>query len=287
MKIAFFGGEPLSIPVLEELKNAGIIPDLVVCNPDRSSGRKMVLTPPPIKVWSKENNIEVFQPETYKDEVVKQKLIDDKFDLFIVVAYGKILPKWLVNLPRLKTINVHPSLLPQLRGPSPIRSAILNDMRETGVTIMQMDDEMDHGPIITQKIMDISPENWPIDGAELDLAMAHLGGALLASIIPDWIDGKITPTPQDHDKATYCTKITKDMAELKIDPHNLPSGSEAYQTLLKIRAFAGWPETFFIHDGKRYKIKQAEITKDGKLNITRIIPEGKKETDFATYFHTN
>jgi len=284
MKIAFFGGEPLSVPVLEELKTNGIIPDLVICNPDRPSGRKMTLAPPPIKIWSQENNIEVFQPETYKDETVKQKLTEGEFDLFIVVAYGKILPKWLVDLPKYKTINVHPSLLPQLRGPSPIRSAILNDIRETGVTIMQMDHEMDHGPIITQMKMEIAPENWPIDGNELDLGMARMGGALLASIIPDWLEGKITPTPQNHDEATYCEKISKDMSELKIDPFNLPKDKEAYSTLLKIKAFAGWPETFFMHEGKRIKIKQASINDAGILDISRIIPEGKKETDFATYF---
>ncbi|MEZ4104508.1 MAG: methionyl-tRNA formyltransferase [Candidatus Paceibacterota bacterium] len=284
LKIAYFGGEPLSVPVLEELKTAGIIPNLIICNPDRPSGRKMQLTPPPTKTWAEENNIIVFQPNNYKDEVVKNRLTTENFDLFIVVAYNKILPEWLINLPRYKTINVHPSLLPKLRGPSPIRSAILNDMRETGVTIMQMDKEMDHGPIIIQKQMLISEENWPVDGTELDVAMGKLGGALLASIIPDWIAGKITPTPQDHAQATFCHKISKDMAELKIDPENLPSGDEAYQTLLKIRAFAGWPETFFIYDNKRIKIKQAEIGTNGQLMINRVVPEGKAEMDFTSYF---
>lgn len=285
-KIAFFGGEPLSVPTLEELKVAGIMPDLIVCNPDRRSGRKMTLTPPPTKIWAEANNIEVLQPENYKDESIKQKLTTENFDLFIVVAYGKILPKWLIDLPKHKTINVHPSLLPKFRGPSPIRSAILDDTRETGVTIMQMDEEMDHGPIITQMKMEISPANWPIDGNELDLGLARMGGALLASIIPDWLAGKITPTPQNHNEATFCKKITKEMGELNLNPHDLPTGNEAYQNLLKIRAFAGWPETFFIHENKRYKIKSAELDENGQLKILRVVPEGKNEVDFSSCFNT-
>jgi len=284
MKIAFFGGEPLSVPVLNELKDFDIIPELIVCNPDRPSGRKMQLTPPPTKVWGEKNNIEIFQPETYKDKVVKNKLTEGEFDLFIVVAYGKILPKWLIDLPKHGTLNIHPSLLPSLRGPSPIRSAILEDIRETGVTIIKMDEEMDHGPILTQMKMEIDPKNWPVDGTELDTAMARMGGALLASVIPDWIEGKITPTEQDHDKATFCSKITKDMSELKINPHDLPKDDEAYQILLKIKAFSGWPETFFMHEEKRIKIKQAHIDETNTLNITLIVPEGKKETDFSAYF---
>lgn len=284
LKIAYFGGEPLSVPVLEELKKSKIIPDLIVCNPDRPSGRKMKLTPPPTKVWANENNVEVFQPETYKDEIVRGKFESGNFDLFIVVAYNKILPQWLIDLPKHKTINVHPSLLPKLRGPSPIRSAILNDIKETGVTIMQMDEQMDHGPIIAQEKININEEDWPMSGQELDLVMGHLGGKLLAGVVPDWINRKITPTPQDHEQATFCHKITKDMGELKIDPNNLPKGEEAYNFLLKIRAFAGWPETFFIYNNKRIKIKQAEITKDGQLRITKIIPEGKSEMDFEKYF---
>lgn len=284
LKIAFFGGEPLSIPVLEELKKNGIIPDLIVCNPDRPSGRKMTLTAPPIKNWAEINNLPVFQPESYKDEAVKQKLQQDNYDLFIVVAYGKIIPKDIIELPKYGTINVHPSLLPKLRGPSPIRSAILNDTRKTGVTIMLMDEKMDHGPILAQETTEIKPEDWPIDGTKLDEILANQGGRLLAKTIPEYIKGNLKPTPQDHAAATFCSKITKDLSELEIDPHNLPQGSKAYQHLLKIKAFAGWPETFFMYQGKRIKIKDAQLDGDGKLLITKIIPEGKKETEFASYF---
>jgi methionyl-tRNA formyltransferase len=149
---------------------------------------------------------------------------------------------------------------------------------------MQMDTELDHGPIIAQLPANIPAEHWPISGLDLDIGLAHQGGALLAALLPQWISGELIPNEQNHAEATFCTKIDKSMSELHIDPTNLPSGNEAYQMLLKIRAFAGWPETFFIHEGKRIKIKHAALAADGTLLITRIVPEGKNETDWYNYF---
>lgn len=287
MKIAFFGTPDIAVIVLEELKQAGIIPNLIISNPDAKIGRKQILTPPPVATWTKEQNITLFQPETLKDKDNLNPITSQVWDLFIVVAYGKILPPWLIELPKHGTINVHPSLLPKLRGASPIRSAILQDQRETGVTIMLIDEKMDHGPILAQVRTKIEVKDWPIDGTKLDHLMAHQGGILLAETIPKYLHGEIIPSVQNHDEATFCTKITKEMAELKINPYQLPKGTEAYENLLKIRAFAGWPETFFIHEGKRIKIKVAHINDAGQLYISLIIPEGKKEMNFDSYFKTN
>ncbi len=283
MKIAFFGTPKIASIVLDELKVANILPNLIVTNPDAPVGRKQILTPPLVKIWGQDNDIPVIQPKTLKEASLVPELTESAWDLFIVVAYGKILPAWLLDLPKFGTINVHPSLLPKLRGASPIRSAILNDERKTGVTLMLMDEDLDHGPILSQMAIQISEENWPVAGEELDVAMAHQGGAMLADLIPRYLAGEISPTTQDHSQATFCTKIKKNMGELAINPYNLPSGNEAYQALLKIRAFDGWPETFFIHQGKRYKIKHADII-NNKLQITRIVPEGKTETDFSLCF---
>ncbi len=283
MKIAFFGTPEIASIVLEELKLVNIIPNLIITNPDAPVGRKQILTPPPVKVWGRNNNLSVIQPNSLKDSTSIPDLTGSDWDLFIVVAYGKIIPSWLLAKPKYGTINVHPSLLPQLRGASPIRSAILNDIQKTGVTIMLMDEKLDHGPILYQEETPIGSEHWPISGEALDKIMAHQGGKMLAKIIPKYIAGDITPISQNHQEATFCTKISKDMSELKINPYDLPEGQEAYQTLLKIRAFAGWPETFFIHEGKRFKIKQADII-DNKLRITRVVPEGKTETDFSLCF---
>lgn len=284
MKIAFFGTPEIAEIVLNELKSANILPDLIITNPDAPVGRKQILTPPPVKVWATANNIEVIQPKTLKDSNLVPELTNSDWDLFLVVAYGKILPPWLLALPKHGTLNVHPSLLPKLRGASPIRSAILNDEHVTGVTIMLMDNELDHGPILSQMVTQISTDKWPILGNDLDLVMAHQGGAMLADLIPKYLAGEIIPTPQDHTQATFCTKISKAMSELNIDPYNLPSGDEAYQMLLKIHAFSGWPETFFIHENRRYKIKQAKLDENGELNILRVVPEGKTETDFSLCF---
>lgn len=284
LNIAYFGGEPLGVPVLTELKQAGIIPTLIICNPDRPVGRKHVLTAPPVKQWALKHGIEVYQPESVKDEEFKQRMSETSWDLFIVVAYNKIMPKWLVNLPEKGTINVHPSLLPLLRGASPIRTSILEDMREQcGVTIMQMDEKMDHGPIIAQHTMKISKENWPVPGTTLDTRLANLGGALLADVIPRWLASDINTQEQVHEEATYCGRLDRSMGELTLDPLHLPKGDEAYQTLLKIRAYDGFPGTFFIHEGKRVKVVDAEIT-ENTLHIKRIIPEGKQEMDFSVYF---
>lgn len=274
LRIVFFGTPEIAATILEELKASGIVPALVVTNPDRPVGRKQTMTPPPVKVWAEKESVEVLQPEDLKDEQTLAPLFNTEWDLFIVAAYGGILPKKLLELPEHGVLNVHPSLLPKFRGASPIRSAILSDERETGVTIMQMDEKMDHGPIVAQARVEIAKEDWPLSGHILDDILAHAGGELLAETIPAWLEGAITPEEQDHEKATYCQKISKDMGELDLK-------DDPYQNLLKIRAFDGWPGTFFYDEnGKRVKITEAELTADGSLKILKVIPEGKKEIDF-------
>lgn len=287
LKIAFFGTPQLAKIVLEELAHAGIVPSLIVTNPDAPVGRKAVITAPPAKDWALEHNVDIIQPASLHVAASLPEFTSQSWDLFIVAAYGKLIPQWLLDIPKYGTLNVHPSLLPQLRGASPIRSAILKNIRNTGVSIMVLDAELDHGPVVAQMKTDIPAEHWPAPGLVLEEGMAHQGGALLASIIPDYIAGKRTPVAQIHDQATFCSKIEKNMSELHIDPNNLPTGTEAYQMLLKIRAFDGWPETFFMHESKRFKIKHANLAADGTLLITRIIPEGKNEMDWSNYFKGN
>jgi methionyl-tRNA formyltransferase len=285
LKFAFFGTPDIAAIALNSLAAAGFMPSLIVCNPDAPVGRKHVTTPPAAKVWAVAHQVPVFQPSTLRDREALIPLTETNWDLFVVVAYGKLIPQWLLDLPTHKTINLHPSLLPQLRGASPIRSAILHNIRETGVTVMLLDAAMDHGPILAQASAGITENEWPLPGHKLDERLAHQGGKLLADTIPNWIAGTITPTAQDHVAATFCTKIDKTMSELVLDPQNLPTGDEAYQTLLKVRAFDDWPETFFSNDGKRIKIKAAHLDANGQLVITRIVPEGKNELDWGSYFH--
>lgn len=285
MRFAFFGTPDIAVHVLTELAQAGYLPSLIVTNPDAPVGRKQVLTPPPVKAWATSLDIPVIQPTNLKDPANVPEL-HERFDIFIVAAYGKIIPKWVLDIPLHGTVNVHPSLLPKLRGASPIRSAILQDIRDTGVTIMQMDTELDHGPIVAQAPADISPAQWPLPGQVLDQHLATLGGQLLVTVLPNYLAGNCTPTPQNHAEATFCTKITKDMGQLELDPYNLPQGEVAYRVLLKIRAFDGWPGTFFFHNDKRVKITAANLSQTGALEIISVIPEGKKEQPFTNYLQS-
>lgn len=283
INFAYFGGEPLGVPVVTALKEEGLKPSLIICNPDRPAGRGHALTHPPLKMWSKSEGIDTFQPTSYQDPSVRERLKAETWDLFVVVAYNFILPKWLLALPKYGVLNIHPSLLPKLRGASPIRSAILRDEPEhVGVTVVLMDEKMDHGPILDQVTLPIADNDWPIPGPELDQTLADMGGKLLVKTITAWTNGKLSPQTQDHKAATYCGQFTKGENELKVDPFQLPAGEAGRQLWLKINAFAGIGDTYFVHNSKRVKVKKAEFA-SGKLRFLRVIPEGKREMDFTDY----
>jgi methionyl-tRNA formyltransferase len=239
----------------------------------------MVLTPTPVKAWAMQEVIPTLEPTSLKEKELLAPLTTQTWDLFVVVAYGAIMPKWLLDLPKFGTLNLHPSLLPKLRGASPIRTSILEGYKDTGVTIMLMDEKMDHGPILAQQQYEGA---LPIRGMELDTLLAKQGAQLLCDTIAKWIAGAITPREQEHELATFSAKITKEMGELALDPKKLPNGTEAVCMLSKIYAFDGWPGTFFFCNGKRIKIIDAHIENDA-LVISRVIPEGKKEMDFSQF----
>ncbi|HTR19067.1 MAG TPA: methionyl-tRNA formyltransferase [Candidatus Paceibacterota bacterium] len=249
IKFAFFGTTPLSEGVLSGLAAAGLTPQRVI---DSASMADNVL----------------------------DELSQDEWDVFVVASFGAILPKRLLDIPKRGVLNVHPSLLPRLRGPSPIRSAILNDEKETGVSIMLLDEEMDHGPLLAQKKIPISA--WPPHGKELDALLAHEGGKLLAQILPLWVAGKIKTQKQNHDLATYTEKFTKEdgLLDLNADP---------YKNLLKIRAFEGWPGTyaFFDRAGNKLRVQILDAHLEGsKLVIDLVKPEGKKEMPYVDFLNS-
>lgn len=278
-KIVFFGTPDIAVWVLSELERCGIVPSLIVTKPDTPQGRKMIMTASPVSVWAQERGIEVYKPPTLKSDEVIEKLRDCGGDLFIVAAYGKIIPQHILDIPKYGTLNVHPSLLPLLRGASPIRSAILNDMHHTGVSIMLLTAGMDEGPILAQRAVDISPHEWPISGRVLDERLSRVGGVLLAETIPLWVRGDIAPTEQEHSRATYTKKITKDMAEISL-------ADDSYQNLLKIKAYDGWPTAYFFYEknGKRVRINIIDAhIEDNALTLTRVVPEGKKEMSWETF----
>lgn len=282
--IVFFGTPAFATTILDALKSAGLSPALIVTTPDEPQGRNLVLTPPPAKVWAEKENIAVLQPASLKNDVEVAPLLNTEWDLFIVASYGKILPKSILDIPKHGTLNVHPSLLPKFRGASPVRSAILTDTRATGISIMLMDEELDHGPVLAQARIELDAEDWPPRATMFEDLMAHAGGELLAETIPPWIAGEITPEPQDDSLATFSEKITKEMGKLDLS-------ANPYQNLLKIRAYDGWPGTYFFHEraGKKMRVKviDATLADDGSLKILRVIPEGKKEMAYEDFLRGN
>jgi methionyl-tRNA formyltransferase len=200
--------------------------------------------------------------------------------VFVVASFGSILPKTLLDIPKHGTVNVHPSLLPRLRGPSPMRSAILRDEKETGVSIMLLDEQMDHGPLLAQKKVFVDP--WPSRGRVLDDLLAREGGALLAKTLPLWVAGEIEPQEQNHDLATYTEKFTKEdgLLDLKDNP---------YRNLLKVRAFEGWPGTYALFEraGKRIRVQILDAHLDGSRFVIDIVkPEGKKEMPYEDFLRS-
>lgn len=277
IKIGFFGTPEHAVKTLEKLRGAGFDIAFVVTQPDRPQGRKLVLTPPPVKVWAEKNKVPVYQPEKLKDPEFKKQLTQYQCDVFVVLAYGKIIPEEILNIPKYQSLNIHGSLLPKYRGSCPIESAILNDDQKTGVTIIRMDKEMDHGPIVAKEEVVINP--WPPTTDLLREKNVEAGTNLLISILPNWVEKKIEEKEQDHSHATYTKMIEKEdgLIDLSDDP---------YKNYLKIQAYHGWPSAFFFEqvDGKKIRVKITEaVYQDGELEIRKVVPEGKKEMNYRDW----
>lgn len=259
--------------VLDQLAKSGFLPALVVTAPDAPVGRGMKRTPSPVKVWAQQQGIETIEPETF-DEFVIERLRREDADLFVVVAYGKILKKNVLDVPRKGALNVHPSLLPQLRGPSPVRTAIVQDVRITGVTVMRLDEKMDHGPILVQEAY--QPPLWPPNARELDNYLFMRGGVLLAEILPQYINGEVEPQEQEHDQATFSKLFSKEDGLLNMS-------DDPYKNLLKIHAYAGWPGTyFFTKKGQRVNVLSAHL-ENKQLIIDEVVPEGRKRMSYKKF----
>lgn len=281
-KFIFWGTPDFAAVVLEKLIKADWLPAAVVCNPDRPVGRKKIITPPPVKrfIINGKLQTEILQPEKL-DAEFKVKVSDFKPDFFVVASYGKIIPKEILDIPRLGTIVVHPSLLPKYRGSTPIQSAILNGEAETGTTLILADEKVDHGQIIAQKALE-NNELGIMNYDNLELKLAELSGDLLVEILPKYLNGEITPLTQDESQATYTKKfITQDGY---VDPDALRKAQvgaglekdEAVMIERKVRALNPEPGVWTMKDGKRMKILEAELTPDKKLKLKVIQFEGKK-----------
>jgi len=279
-QFAFFGSSNMSVFTLDELSRLDLKPEFIVTTPDKPVGRKQIITPNVVKTWATEHKIPVYDPEKLNSDFIEKiktinrdSLGSEISPVFLVASFGKILPNELIKIPSRGTLNIHPSLLPKYRGPSPLPSTILDDCKQTGVTIMLIDGEMDHGPIIVEK--EITVEEWPIYEI-FEENMAREGARLFEEILGKWVEGKITSKEQDHSQASYTKKIIKEdgLLDLKAD---------AYTNWRKIQAFHQWPQThFLINQNFRVKITEATF-RNGKLEITKVIPEGSKEISFTDF----
>src|SRR5512143_3911737 len=242
-KVVFMGSPDFSLPTLRALIDAYQVVG-VVTQPDRASGRGRELKPPPVKLLTQELGIPVIQPEKLRQPEAMEQLRLWNPDLIVVAAFGQILKKDVLYLPRFGCINVHASLLPRWRGAAPINAAILHGDQETGITIMKMDVGLDTGPILSQKPIRLAPDDTA--GAVFE-RLSHLGADLLIETLPDYLSGKIQPVPQTEDGATYAPMLKKEEGRLDFDR---PAG----ELERRIRAFNPWPGAFMDFDGALLKV---------------------------------
>lgn len=260
-KIIFFGTEKFAAGILEALvDSAKFNIEFVITQPDRPVGRKQELQKSPVKLLAEKYGLKIDQPEK-----LKEYIFPDDIDLNIVCEYGLIIPKRIVDAPKFGSVNVHPSLLPSYRGASPIQSVLINGETETGVSIMLMDEKMDHGPILRQNTVKIDKTDTYTTLAGKLLKTAILG---LLETIPVHIEGKIKPQIQDESRATFCTMFTKesghvDWNKTATEIYNLGRGLEV------------WPGLWTTFQDKRIKLLEVRTT-DVEMPIGKIVLEKNK-----------
>lgn len=265
----FFGTPEFSIYTLNALKKEGLLPTAIITAPDSRQGRGLILTPSPVKGWALARNIPVYTPEKIRNNKEIHTLCK-QFQFGILAAYGKIIPQSILDCFPKGILNVHPSLLPLYRGPSPLEFQILADEKNFGVTIIKLDSECDHGPIIAQR--EVLFSQIP-SKEQLGNTGFTEGGKLVAQYLGPYISGVLPTLEQSHALATYTQKIEKKDGEIL-------SADTEKQKYLKYLAFQPWPGTFFFLDHMdkkiRLKITSARFENENFI-IEKVIPEGKKE----------
>ncbi|TFE03542.1 methionyl-tRNA formyltransferase [Jeotgalibacillus sp. R-1-5s-1] len=293
--VIFMGTPEFSVPVLEQIIKDGYHVKAVVTQPDRPVGRKRILTPPPVKKAALEHDIPVIQPEKLKGSQELADIIALQPDLIITAAFGQLLPNELLEAPPLGCINVHASLLPDLRGGAPIHHAIIRGYKETGITIMHMAEKLDAGDMISQKKVEITDADHV---GTLHDKLSAAGAALLSETLPLIVEGKAERVPQDHEKATFAWNIKRE--EELIDWNR--SGREIFN---QIRGLYPWPVAYTVFRDKTMKVLSAELVKgNGKpgeviavsaegitfasaneeaILVTELQPSGKKKMSAADF----
>lgn len=292
MKAVFFGTPDFAVPTLKALNEICDV-TLVVTREDKKKGRGKKLLPTPVKVEAEAMGIEVFQPNSCNTEEALEKLKAQEADLFVVVAYGQILSEDVLAIPKKHIVNVHSSLLPKYRGAAPMQWAILNGDEETGVSLMQVEAGLDSGPVYAMKKTPIGDKNF----GDIHDELANFGADLIREFVRDMENDAVKFTEQDHDKATYASKIDEEVLTLKAEELTAP------EFLQKIRAFSPMPGARFPFRGEQLKIYDGELsdekvpagrfkatkkqlwigTKDGSVLLKEIQRPSKKRMDVVSY----
>lgn len=230
--IAFAGTGAFAVPCLEALNKIADI-KLIISQPPQPSGKKRIIVKSPLCLMSEKLGIQIATPQNIED--INDKISLLRLDLIVVADYGQIIPNTTLNIPKFGCLNIHPSLLPRHRGPAPVAAVILNGDHETGITIIKMDEKMDHGPIVAQ-------EHWPLDGCEitldLEVKLAQKAGQLIAECLPQFLAGNITLREQQHDLATYHKFLKRADGEIRWT-------ETAELVERKFRAYYPWPGAWF------------------------------------------
>lgn len=248
INIVFMGSPDFALPSLRALTQHYHVVG-VVTQPDRASGRGRELKPPPVKTLALELGLPIIQPQKLREPEAMTQLQAWKPDLIIVAAFGQILKKDVLDLPRFGCVNVHASLLPRWRGAAPINAAILAGDDEAGVTIMQMDVGLDTGPMLAKRSIRLNPDDT---AGSVFQALSTLGADLLIETLPDYMDGRIIPQPQPEDGATYAPMLTKEDGRLEFS-------KPAAELERRVRAMNPWPGAFMELDGAILKVHRAHV----------------------------
>ena len=264
MRLVFCGTPAFAVPTLQALRAAGHGIELVLCQPDRPSGRGLALTVPPVKQAALEAGIEVLQPEKIRTNAELQSRLEAmRPDAIIVVAYGRLIPRWMLDLPRYGNLNLHGSLLPKYRGAAPIQWAVANGEKITGVTTMRLDEGMDTGGMLLRRELPIGPADTAED---LFFRLAALGAPLMVETLAGLEAGEIAPQKQDDSLATSAPMLTRD--DGRVDP------ARAAQSIYdRWRGFQPWPGAWTTVRGKKLTLHQLRLghsPQGGESGVFRV-----------------
>jgi methionyl-tRNA formyltransferase len=299
-KIVLWGTPSLAVAIADNILNWTKIV-AIITTPDTPQGRKKILTPSPLKIFAQEHQIPVFSPDKINTDKTVELLKNLKTDIWLVIAYGKIIPQAILDIMPNKVLNIHPSLLPQYRGPSPIQASLRNGDTKTAVSLMQLDHLMDHGPIIAQEEIDISPTDTYI---ELEQKIIDTSTKILKEVLPKFITGHISPQTQDDKQASIVSMVQKQDGQINWQTHTSQDIINLY------RAYIIWPQVYtYLNTGKKVIFEQIELepinthsklqaghwqfdntqnriiigTNNGNIAITKLKIEGKNSSDAKSF----